>query len=237
MENGMYTSMELNNHIKALIFDFDGLILETEGADLQSWQELFDAYGGEIPFSKWSTLIGTEEGTFDPANELEEQIGRKLDWGRLKPQRYQRWLDLIESQSILPGVMEYLEDGKRMGFKIGVASCSPLAWLDRHLSRLGILGYFDVIRGKEHVRITKPDPAIYLAALAALQVSGGQAIAFEDSPNGIQAAKAAGLFCITVPNGLTSSLPLDRADLHMRSLADMRLSELLQKVEEMRRYA
>jgi putative hydrolase of the HAD superfamily len=92
-----------------------------------------------------------------------------------------------------------------------------------------------VIRGKEHVRVTKPDPAIYLAALAALQVSGGQAIAFEDSPNGIQAAKAAGLFCIAVPNEMTSGLPLDRADLHMRSLADMRLGELLKKVEEMRR--
>lgn len=226
--------METSHNIQALIFDFDGLILETEGADHQSWQELYDAYGGQLPFSKWATLIGTEEGTFDPALELEEQIGCKLDWGRLKPQRYQRWLELTEAQSILPGVMEYLEDGKRMGFRIGLASCSPLAWLNRHLSRLGILEYFDVIRGKEHVRVTKPDPAVYLAALEALQVSSAQAIAFEDSPNGVHAAKAAGLFCIAVPSELTATLPLERADLRMRSMEDMRLGMLLKKIDTFR---
>jgi HAD superfamily hydrolase (TIGR01509 family) len=226
--------MEKPNPIKALIFDFDGLILETEDADHQSWKELFEAYGGQLPFSKWATLIGTEEGTFDPALELEEQVGSKLDWERLKPQRYRRWLELIEERSIRPGVRQYLEDGKRMGFKIGLASCSPLAWLDRYLSRLSILDYFDVIRGKEHVRVTKPDPAIYLAALEALQVRAGQAIAFEDSPNGIHAAKTAGLFCIAVPSELTSILPLDQADLRMHSLADMSLESLLQLLEEPR---
>lgn len=227
--------MKMNNYIKALIFDFDGLILETEGADHQSWLELFEANGGQLPFPKWSTLIGTEEGTFDPALELEEQIGRKLDWGQLKPQRYQRWLELIEEQCIRPGIMEYLEDGKRMGFKIGVASCSPLAWLERHLSRLGILEYFDVVRGKEHVRITKPDPAVYLATLEALQLTANQAIAFEDSPNGVHAAKAAGLFCIAVPSELTSILPLDHADLRLKSMADLSLSQLLERVQDFRR--
>jgi HAD superfamily hydrolase (TIGR01509 family) len=229
--------MESANQIKALIFDFDGLILETEGADHQSWQELFEAFGGQLPFSKWATLIGTEEGTFDPALELEEQIGRKLDWAELKPRRYQRWLELVGEQPILPGVMNYLEAGKQMGFKIGVASCSPLAWLDQHLSRLGILDYFDVMRGKEHVRVTKPDPAVYLSTLEGLQVRGEQAIAFEDSPNGIQAAKAAGLFCIAIPNELTTTLPLGQADLRMGSMADMPLDQLLQKVEDLRRYS
>jgi HAD superfamily hydrolase (TIGR01509 family) len=225
-------AMQNHTAIKALIFDFDGLILETEGADHQSWAELFESHGGQLPFSKWVTLIGTEEGTFDPALELEEQIGRKLDWEQLKPQRYQRWLELIAAQSVLPGVVEYLEDGKRMGFKIGVASCSPLAWLNQHLSRRGLLCYFDSIRGKDHVSITKPDPAVYQAALGALQVRGDQAIAFEDSPNGIQAAKEAGLFCVAVPSELTSGLPIDKADLQLSSLADIRLEVLLQIVEK-----
>jgi HAD superfamily hydrolase (TIGR01509 family) len=226
----------MNNptRLEALIFDFDGLILATEDADHQSWQELYDRYGGTLPFSKWATLIGTEEGTFDPALELEQQIGRKLDWSQLKPERYQRWVELIESQSLQPGVLEYLEDGKQMGFKIGVASCSPMAWLNQHLDRLGILGHFDVIRGKEFVRVTKPDPSIYRVTLQALQVTQEQAITFEDSPNGVQAAKAAGLFCIAVPTPLTSGLSLDQADLRMASLADMRLEKLLKKVDALR---
>ena len=224
-------AMQNHSLIKALIFDFDGLILETEGADHKSWAELYESYGAQLPFSKWATLIGTEEGTFDPARELEEQIGEKLDWNQLKPMRYQRWLELIESQSVLPGVVDYLEDGKRLGLKIGVASCSPLSWLNQHLARLGLLSYFDTIRGKDHVRVTKPNPAVYLGALQALQVRGDQAIAFEDSPNGVQAAKEAGLFCITVPTQLTSNLPLDLADLRLNSLAEIRLETLLQKVE------
>jgi HAD superfamily hydrolase (TIGR01509 family) len=226
--------MENPTRIKALIFDFDGLILATEDADHQSWQELYVRYGGKLPFSKWATLIGTEEGTFDPALELEQQIGCKLDWSQLKPERYQRWLELIEAQSVQPGVLEYLEDGKQMGFKIGVASCSPMAWLNQHLDRLGILGYFDMIRGKEYVRVTKPDPSIYRVALDVLQVTRDQAITFEDSPNGVQAAKAAGLFCIAVPTQLTSDLPLDQADMRMASLADMRLEKLLEEVEALR---
>jgi HAD superfamily hydrolase (TIGR01509 family) len=158
-----------------------------------------------------------------------------LDWSQLKPERYQRWLELIEAQSVQPGVLEYLEDGKQMGFKIGVASCSPMAWLNQHLDRLGILGYFDMIRGKEYVRVTKPDPSIYRVALEALQVTREQAITFEDSPNGVQAAKAAGLFCIAVPTPLTAGLPLDQADMRMASLADMRLEKLLEEVEALRR--
>ena len=225
--------MENHSHFKALIFDFDGLILETEGADLRSWQELYEMYGGRLPFSMWADNIGTEEGPLDPALELEQQIGRKLDWSRLKPQRYARWVELVEAQAALPGVMEYLEEAKKMGVKIGLASCSPMDWLNRHLGRLGMLGYFDVIRGKEYVRVTKPDPAVYLAALEALQVGGEQAIAFEDSPNGVRAAKAAGLFCIVVPNGMTSVLPLDHADLRLNSLSDISLEKLLRKVNAM----
>jgi HAD superfamily hydrolase (TIGR01509 family) len=225
----------MQNHtaIKALIFDFDGLILETEAAAYKSWAELFDSYGGQLPFSKWVTLIGTEEGTFDPARELEEQIGKKLDWDQLKPQRYQRCLELIAAKSPLPGVVDYLGDGKKIGVKMGVASCSPLSWLNQHLSRLGLLSYFDAIRGKDHVRVTKPDPSVYLAVLEALHVRGDQAIAFEDSPNGIQAAKEAGLFCIAVPSELTSGLPLDKADLQLNSLADIRLERLLHKVDRL----
>jgi HAD superfamily hydrolase (TIGR01509 family) len=223
--------MQNHTYIKALIFDFDGLILETEAAEHQSWAELFNLHGGQLPFSKWVTLIGTEEGSFDPAQELEEQIGQKLDWSQLKPQRYQRCLELIAAKPALPGVIDYLKDGKKMGFKMGVASCSPLSWLNLHLSRLGLLNFFDTIRGKDHVQVTKPNPSVYLSALQALQVSGDQAIAFEDSPNGIQAAKEAGLFCIAVPSKLTSGLPLGKADLQLNSLADIRLEELLQKVE------
>lgn len=227
--------MPKNNTIKALIFDFDGLILETEGADHRSWAELFESHGRQLPFSKWATLIGTEEGTFDPARELEEQVGHKLDWDQLKPLRYRRWLELIAAQSALPGVVDYLTEGRRMGFKIGIASCSPLAWITQHLSRLGLLDCFDAICGKDHVRVTKPDPSVYLAALEALQVRGDQAVAFEDSPNGIQAAKAAGIFCVAVPNQLTSKLLLGKPDIRLNSLAEICLEDLLQKVESLQK--
>ena len=100
--------------IRALIFDFDGLILETEGPVLQSWQELYQSFGCVLSLTEWVKIIGTADFIFDPWNDLEHQVGRPLDWERLNAQRRARELELVESQSTLPGVKEYLIDARRL---------------------------------------------------------------------------------------------------------------------------
>jgi putative hydrolase of the HAD superfamily len=103
--------------------------------------------------------------------------------------------------------------------------------VEGHLKRLGLYDDFAAIKTSEDVAHTKPAPDLFLAALASLQVEAQEAIVFEDSPNGILAAKRAGLFCVTVPNGLTAGLSLELADMRLNSLTDLTLDDLLKEVE------
>jgi HAD superfamily hydrolase (TIGR01509 family) len=217
--------------IKALIFDFDGLILETETPIFQSWQELYHAHGCEIPMEAWAKIIGASEYEFDPFDELERQLGRPVDREAEAPGRSQREMELILSQAVRPGVQGYLSAAQRKGLPCAVASSSPCDWVEGHLKRLELFDNFVTIKTREDVAHTKPAPDLFLAALASLRVEATEAIVFEDSPNGILAAKRAGLFCVTVPNGLTAGLRLDLADLRLNSLADLPLEDLLKAVE------
>jgi HAD superfamily hydrolase (TIGR01509 family) len=217
--------------IKALIFDFDGLILETETPIFQSWQELYHAYGCEIPMQAWAKIIGASEYEFDPFDELERQLGHPVDREAEGPGRRQRELELIHSQAVRPGVSDYLSAAQRKGLPCAIASSSNCDWVEGHLKRLGMYEDFVAIKTREDVAHTKPAPDLFLAALSSLQVEAQEAIVFEDSPNGILAAKRAGLFCVTVPNGLTAGLSLELADMRLDSLADLPLEDLLKAVE------
>ena len=212
--------------IQALIFDFDGLVLDTEGPDYQSWQEVYQDYGCALPMSEWARWIGTI-GAFDPYAYLEEQLGYPVDRAAVRARRHARFDELMAGQSLLPGVREYVLEAKRLGLQTGIASSSPREWIVSRLGPLGLEPYFDRIRGGNDVTHTKPDPAVYRAALEALSVQAHQAIALEDSPNGVLAAKRAGLYCVAVPNALTRELDLSRADLRLGSLAELPLEELL----------
>jgi HAD superfamily hydrolase (TIGR01509 family) len=217
--------------IRALIFDFDGLILDTEVPIFQSWQELYQSYRVDLPLDRWQSILGTDVVSFDPLAYLEEQVGYRLDHATIKPLRRQREWELILIQPVQPGVLAYLQDARRLGLKIGLASSSPCEWVTGHLQRLGLLGYFDCLRGSDDVSKTKPDPELYLAALKALNVQSDQAIVFEDSLNGILAAKRAGIYTVAVPSPLMRGVNLDLADQKLSSLTDLSLEQLLQHVD------
>jgi HAD superfamily hydrolase (TIGR01509 family) len=214
--------------IRALIFDFDGLILETEEPVYQSWQEIFQEYGCTFTFDLFSAHIGTTDGAFNPLVELESQVGKPLPGREIHQRQQAREMELVLKRSILPGVLDYLESAKAMGLKIGLASSSECAWVTGHLSRLGLIDYFDSIKGSDDVQNTKPDPELFLTSINDLGVSPDQAVVFEDSVNGIIAAKKAGLQCVWVPNILTNRLSTDLADIRLKSLEDIPLFELLQ---------
>ncbi len=224
--------MSQEHRIRALFFDFDGLILETEGPIYQSWRELYASYGVELPFSSFAHTIGVAENTFDLLGMLEERLGRRLPRDEIAPKRRERELELVRLQPILPGVAEALRSARRLGLKQAAVSSSTRAWVAGHLERLGLRELFDGLVTREDARRTKPDPELYLAALRLLAVASDQAVAFEDSPSGVRAAKAAGIFCVAVPSELTRSMPLDGADLRIDSLAEMPLEELLEIIQQ-----
>jgi HAD superfamily hydrolase (TIGR01509 family) len=215
--------------IRAIVFDFDGLILDTEEPVYRSWLEVYQAHGEDLPFERWVQIVGSTTAGFHPQHHLEERLGRPLP-KQVLDRRISRRTEMVLAQKVLPGVERHIEEAKAMGLKLGVASSSTNEWVRGHLARLGILDRFDCMRCRDDVANAKPEPDLYIAVLDCLGVLASEAIAIEDSPNGVLAAKRAGLRCVAIPNSITAGLDLGQADVQLASLADVTLAELLRKL-------
>jgi HAD superfamily hydrolase (TIGR01509 family) len=216
--------------VRAFLFDFDGLILDTELASRAGWQLLYRDHGHELPPELWAQLVGTH-GTWDPMAHLEELVGRPLERATLNERRYAHEIALIEAEELRPGIAEYFAATRRTGLKRAIVSSSSRRWVDMHLERLEeAVGWDAICTADEDAARAKPSPTLYLEALGLLGVDAGEAVAFEDSPNGVAAAKAAGVFTVAVPNEVTRDLGLGEADLVVASLADLPPQELLARL-------
>jgi HAD superfamily hydrolase (TIGR01509 family) len=215
--------------MRLVVFDFDGLILDTEVPVYDAWQKIYAEHGHTLDFDKWAQCIGTHD-VFDPAAELATLCGRALDCGALTERHRADCDALIARETLLPGVREYVQEARRLGVRLGVASSSSRKWVEGHLTRLGLREHFEVVRCRDDVRVVKPDPALYLAVLEATGVPAREAVAIEDSPNGVWAAKRAGMTAVAVPNALTARLDLAHADVKLTSLDEIPLAELLARL-------
>jgi HAD superfamily hydrolase (TIGR01509 family) len=216
--------------VRAFLFDFDGLILDTEFASRAGWELLYREHGHELPADLWATLVGTTHAAWDPGIHLEELVGEQLDWDTLNERRYAHEISLIEAEELRPGIADYLGAAQRHGLKRAIVSSSTRRWVDMHLERLEeAVGWDAICTADRDPNRAKPAPVLYLEALEALDVGADESVAFEDSPNGVLAAKAAGVFCVAVPNDVTRELGLEEAgaDLVLESLADLPPAELL----------
>ena len=216
--------------VRAVIFDFDGLILDTEEPVFRSWVEVYQEHGAQLPFERWVEIVGSTTSGFHPQRHLEELLGRPLSQEVLD-RRIVRRTEFVHAKELLPGVLQHIEEARSRGLKLGVASSSTTGWVKGHLARLGILDRFHCLRCRDDVANVKPAPDLYLAVLECLGVAAAEAVAIEDSPNGITAAKQAGLRCVAIPNVITAGLDLSRADVVLSSLAEVSLAELLTRVD------
>lgn len=214
--------------IRALIFDFDGLILDTETPEVLVWQNIYKEHGFELPVEEWEKTVGGYGiSDFDAAHHLAAQTQGRLDPVSLRA-RYRLEADsLIHASPILPGVTELIHAAQAQGLKLAIGSSSPHSWVDTHTQRLDIYHRFDTIVCQDDVAPgrTKPHPDIYLKALEKLEVENTEAVVFEDSPNGVLASKRAGIFVVAVPNPLTAKMNV-QGDLTVSSLAELTLQDL-----------
>ena len=226
--------------LKALIFDFDGLILDTETPEYLAWQNIYQEHGFELPQEEWGKIIGGYGlSDFDAAEHLalllssSQRAQGRLDSAALRARHSTESLTRIHTQSVLPGVLDYIHEAKRLGLKLAIASSSHHTWVDNHAKRLGIFHYFDKVICADDVGVgrTKPNPDLFLLALNQLQVQKEEAVVFEDSPNGVKAANRAGIFVVAVPNQVTAMLVIEGANLIVSSLSELPLIALLDKVK------
>jgi HAD superfamily hydrolase (TIGR01509 family) len=221
--------------IKALIFDFDGFIIDTETPDFLVWQSIYTEHGHELPAHEWNETVGGYGiSNFDAAEHLTHLTQGQLDAVSLRARHQAESTAIIADSPILPGVENIIYEAKKLGLKLAIASSSPHAWVDTHAKRLGIYDYFDKVICADDVPPgrTKPNPDLFLKALDQFKVRKNEAIVFEDSPNGVKAAQSAGILVVVVTNPTTSSLVFNGKFLRLNSLADLRLSDLLQNLKD-----
>jgi HAD superfamily hydrolase (TIGR01509 family) len=222
--------------LRAIILDFDGLIIDSETPLLDIWQEIYSRHGGALTIDHWQHALGTQHG-FDAYAELERQTGVRLP--------RDEWMDRIRLEHrrrctavpLQPGVRERLDEARAGGLGTAVASSSTRDWVEPWLLSHGLRDLVDVVCTREDVPHVKPAPDLFLLAAERLNVAPAECVVFEDSPNGLRAARAAGMRAVAVPCGLTLQLTLPDPDLVLESLAACTLADLPQRLAPLGRDA
>jgi HAD superfamily hydrolase (TIGR01509 family) len=215
--------------VRALLLDFDGTMVDTESVDWRSWEEVFEQHGVEVPRERFLLRIGTLNGP-DELDELDALLETPVDRDAVQAARRARERELIADEPLRPGVERLLEEAAELGLKVAIVSSSTRGWVQSHLERLAVEHHVALVHCADGDRDRcKPSPVLYLEALERLGVRAGEAIALEDSTNGVAAAKAAGVFTVAFPNPVTSGSDLSAADLVVQSLEDVPLRSLLER--------
>jgi HAD superfamily hydrolase (TIGR01509 family) len=210
--------------ISALVFDFDGLLMDTESTQLASWQFEWRQFGLELAVDGFFAEHGGDMSEFRYA-ALADAVGQGYDRATSHARRIAYRDELNAVLRFPAGIEKWF--GQADGLRLAVASSSPRSWVKPLLEQSGYMDRFDVVACGDEVTQPKPDPAVYELALRRLSVRPDEAIAFEDSPHGVAAAKAAGMKCVAIPNPFADPARFAAADLVMASAADRPLEEIL----------
>jgi putative hydrolase of the HAD superfamily len=212
--------------IRAIIFDFDGLIMDTETATYEAWRQIYAEHGQPLAMETWAQCIGSDFGNYDPMRELEELIGRQLEWEPIHQERRERVMAILSTYGALPGVRDRLQEAEALGLPCSVASSSPRWWVEHWLKHLGLREAFQNVTTLDDTGKVKPDPSLFLHAAEKLTRQPAESVVLEDSLNGLRAAHAAGMRCVVVPCEMTQHLSFEGAWRQHASLSELSFRDL-----------
>lgn len=211
--------------IKALIFDFDGLIIDTEDVWYKAYSNILNRdYSFDLKVENFARFVGSGGNKF--WDYLSKEI-EDLRESELKLQSRTHFDDLIINYGAREGVEDYLREAKASNMKIALASSSSYEWVTTHLKRLDLIHYFDDIVTSDDVEETKPSPELFFKSIHNLDVDPKNILVFEDSLNGLIASKSAQLKTVIVTNNVTKHLQFNNHDLKIKSMDDMTLRDVL----------
>ncbi len=208
--------------IRALIFDFDGLILDTETPIIDAYGDVYAQHGYAFDRTDFARHIGHADYSFDPWRVFPAEADRQaLETVRRTYNRAR-----LEKQALLPGVEVLISSAHAAGLRLGVASNSSHGWVEPHLQRLGLHAYFSFFACRGDTASPKPEPDLYRLVVERLGVRPNEAVAFEDSNTGLRAARRAGLWVVAVPNISTADHDFAEAHLKLGSLEEISVTSL-----------
>lgn len=214
--------------IRALIFDFDGLILDTETPLIDAYAAVHARHGIAFDRSVFIRSIGHADYAFDPWHGFSPHADR----AQLEIERRSIKDGMMLEQQVLPGVVALLDRARERGLRVGLASNSDHPWCEGHLARLGLLDRFHFLACRGDTPSPKPEPDLYKLVLNRFGLRGHEAIAFEDSHTGSLAAQRANLFVVAAPGPSTAHHDFSPAHLQVTSLAQFTLDELCARFED-----
>ena len=203
---------------KGIIFDFDGVLVDTEWAIYQSWVHLYAREGQEISIATYAPCLGAGYSHWDPAAHLEKLTGKKYDWEKETPARQAMLEADLERSGLMDGALELLDWCAGQGIGLAVASSSSRRWVQGWLEKLGIYDRFAGVFTRTDGYPVKPSPALFEAAQQCLGLEKADCLIIEDSENGTIAAQNAAIPCVAIPNRMTESSDFSRASYRCASL-------------------
>ncbi len=204
----------------AVLFDFDGVLVDTEWAIYQSWRRVFGDHGHDLPLEIYTRCIGSDFTTWSAKSHLEELTGLAFDWHDLDARRQEEIMKDLTGERPMPGAVSLLETLAACGIPAAVVSSSSHRWVDGWLEKLALASRFRTVVCRGDAPRIKPAPDLFLEAAKRLDLPPDACLVIEDSLNGLQAAKAAGMVVWAVPNRVTGCLDFSPADRVFRSLAE-----------------
>lgn len=204
----------------AVLFDFDGVLVDTEWAIYQSWRRVFEAHAHELPLEIYTRCIGSDFQSWSPKTHLEDLTGLAFDWHDLDARRQEEIMAELDGAGPMQGVREALAKLPAAGHAAAVVSSSSHRWVDGWLEKLGLHGHFATTVCRGDAPRIKPAPDLFLEAARRLDIEPRDCLVIEDSVNGLNAAKEAGMRVWAVPNRVTECLDFSQADRVFRSLAE-----------------
>lgn len=215
--------------IRGVVFDFDGVVIDTEVPEFRAWAAVYGVYGCQLDIAEWAVRIGTRDA-FDPYQTLCARATKPVPTESEVYRHKQVITSSWPRPKVLPGVRDWLAQCRALSLPVAIASSSTPEAIAWHLHRVRLRGHFQHIACCDGILRPKPSPDTYLAACHALDVRPSDVLAVEDSPNGVASAKAAGAKCLAVPHALTRSLDLSGADVVIESLADRDVKDILARL-------
>jgi len=204
--------------VRAVIFDMDGLLIDSEKVYWRVGREMAREFGKVLSDQTLGNMMGRDP--LDSMSIYARDLQLRQSPQELLDLREKRVLDVMRrGVEPMPGLFESL-DQLRPHFKLAIATSAPMRFVDVVMESLPMRAYFDVIQTSDDIMHGKPDPEIYLKAMAKLRVTPGESIVLEDSSNGCRAGKRAGAYVIAIPTEHTQPQDFSFVDHIAASLAD-----------------